>query len=846
MTAGVPRKTVLAIKGLVTTPNEFGVYPEGSCSTIENLLSRSANQWIVARDVETLTSIAFVSQVFERLISGAPGVVFGLTSDQSGTPAWRLYQNNGAAMDQFTLVSALSSTGLFDTTGYITPTIARSRLFLNSRRGVIVADYLAPASAGERVLRTAGLVQPRVNSFGTPTGSTLPDGVIVTYSVVHRRVTADGYVLVSTPSVPYRVYFSGSSGSYSINVSWEYTTDLQVGDTVELYRSAGILDPTGEADTGTSMRLVATKTVTSTDVAAKFVNIPDFQPMKAPLYETSGQEIYTSPYQEGSTGANLTPPVCRAMAQWGLYTFYGNITDEPSWTMDVPAGVFDTVNPAADNTFVRTRGIGLRRVTGTRTAGSAVVTAVSAAHLAGIVPGQRADVNVFPLNTTVVSVGASSITMSANTTVPGVGVETMVYDQLEINGNKFLIEDISDLVQQGTAGTSPWLAAFPSETMIFSTGFTSNYTVGTTILFRPNRSGVRTTITVRGTNGANYSPAIPDIAATAQTITQTERPNVLRWSKANQPEAVPSGNEAFVGSGAIIRMLPTTDCLWILCTDGVRRLSGSGGVWRIDLVDPTFIPIAPDACCVHNDVLYAYTPRGICSLSGTTTTLISRGVLDAEFPALQFSADKKIHLYVDPTNEELIVLRQNAASLTGASTIFVYSLLYQQWSTYVPSTTPLTCIGTFQPAAASTPAYPVFGWYGGAVTVGSIRSWRSDSGTPLDPVKLYLQPLYLADPLTNKRWIDVTWIGGAAGSVATSIDQYVDTSTGGGYSGGGLFVATAAGETRCSIGVTRARAIAPTLRLLAEVHNWPSAAPSVFKGLSVRVVPLTTQQKQKA
>lgn len=840
-----PRKTILAIRGLITTPNEFGVYPEGSCSRCENALARAANQWVIARDTELVCSLNSVGQVVSRLVGTAPGVVIAIAYDQAGPPTWWIRQNNGASTDNITLNSPVSSSGLFDATGYLTPTIARNRLYVNSRQGVLVLDKLAPASAGERVLRSAGLPQPTIQYLDSVPGAVIPANTLVSYAALVRRVTADGYVMVSPPTFAVRTLeTTGTARDYEMWLSWAYTTDFQVGDVVELYRSAGIPTSDLNSDSGTSMRLVSQFTLTATEIAARFVKVKDLRPMSAPLYETAGTEIYTSPYQDGSTGANLPPPVCKTIAQWGDYTFYGNVTDDPSWLIDVPGGIMDTAaGGAAATAFVRANGIGNRSFTGTTTIGSPTVTGISAADMVGLAVGQRwsAGAPFAVFNTTVIAVGASSVTMSANASSSATATFGLA-DVFSVNGaTDVMVYSMANLAWSVGFLLSGNMAVYPSETIPFQIGV-QPYVLGTTVLLAPKRPGYTTTLTVRGTNGQNYTPAIPDIAASPKTITQTERPNVLRWSRPNQPEAVPSGNEAFIGAGSIIRLLPTTDCLWALCTDGAYRITGAAGRWQRDLVDPTFIPIAPDACCVHNEVVYAWTPRGIASLSGTTTSLLTKGVLDAEFPPRQFEANAKIHLYANPTTEELIVVVQDPSTLSAASTIYVYSILYRQWSTYVPAQQALTAVGTFRPAAASGEPYPVFGWYGSGV-VPTVRSWRSDSGNVVGDAKFYLQPLYAGDPLMNKQWIDCTWIGGPANPVVTSIDQYVNAGT---YSGSGYLAGTANGESRGSIGIPRSAAIAPTLRLWGAFHSWPSYAPTVIKGLSLRYVPLTSQQRRRA
>lgn len=839
-----PRLTTLAIKGLVTTPNEYGVYPEGSCKVLENWRAAALNQWTVARDRFQIIQSGVTNDRIKRVVALSPGVFLTIQSDSSGT-TWSIYRNGDSA-NSFTLTSPLSFSSLFEPGGYLTSFVKRSRCFLNSKQGVLVLDDLNPSSAPARVFRSAGLPQPGLSGIVSFTaGDTIPDGVMVTYTALVRRVLSDGYVMTSPPVAPMRIWQSGYSSSREVSygIRWPVATDYKVGDQFEVYRSSGIGSATRDTDTGTSMRLVASKILDATDITNQGVSVTDRQAMVSPLYETAGAEIYTSPYQDGSLGANLPPPVCKAMAQWGDYTFYGNITDDPSWTYDVPAGTFDSsASGGVITAWVRQYGIGLRRFTGTITAGSATITGVSAADMVGIKVGQLWVTGPsFPYKTAVIAVGATTITMATNATVS----QTVggIADALEINGQQTPIDQISAVV---AVGGVDWLngnaSFYPSETLLYTGPSSAFYSTGATILIRPRRNGVYPTLSIRGTNGANYAPAIPDIAASPLVVTAKQRPNFFRWSRQNQPEAVPSSNEGIIGAGAIIRLLATTDCLWALCTDGAYRVSGEAGVWHSDLIDPTFVPVSPDACCVLNDVVYAYTPRGICSLAGVTTSLITRGVLDAEFPGQPFAESPLIHLCANPVTEEIMVIFENATQ-GGDATMYLYSTLYRQWSTIKFSDPKLTAAASVASSTTGLPNYMVFG---AQVSGGPPKtfSW-DDQGIALQALrpfpKLTLQPFYAGDPLTLKRWIDTTWL-------FNNVFQTRMVQSANGYSWEDVadivqIAENTALDARASLGIRPESAIGPSIRLNGYVVCSASGEAPVLKGLSIRYRPLTTQQK---
>lgn len=829
----VPRETMLKISGLITTPNEYGVYPEGSCARVTNMLSRSANQWEQARNHVLQAQSGTTGDVPYRIVGMDPGVFLGIYVDSATYTTWDLRVNGFTSL---LLTYPMSATDMFWSDGHLTPLVTRGRLFLNTKKGVIVLDNLDPqAYPGDYKLRLAGLVTPPSVDIALQTGgAALPNNVTATYALVLRRRYADGYLMLSGDSTHFAVQNTNYVNPVDVqfHVIWPNTNDLHEGDVLELYRSAGISDA-GVVDPGSSMRLVARHELDANNVSLGFAYITDRRPMTSPLYETSGEEIYTSPYAEGSTSSNREPPICKAMAQWGDYTFFANIVDPASWVMDVPGGFIQTPNPDAGTDFARTYGIGERRFTCSYTSGSATVTGISASEILGIVPGQKWWVEsspAFPSGTTVVSVGASSITMSANAILTGASVTGAVYDVLEINATAYSMTTLAEFMRfVGFEGDD--VQAFPSENVHFNRSI-YEYTVGVTVLITSSRNRTTDSFTVRGTNGQNYSPPIPEIDETAQTFSAAPRPNAFRWSKQNQPEAVPTANEGFAGAGDIIRMLPTTDQLWFLCTDGLRRLTGRAGQWQLDMVDPSYIPVAPDAACVMFDTLYAYTSRGVVAMRGIEPTPLTRGVIDDIFPGTPFSASRLQHMAANEAFEEIVFVAQDASDANSA-TMYVYSTLYRQWSSVTLSPMTLKAIGAMRPSSGAAP-YLLFGTGTGANTPAIYR-W--DGTGPLRNAEMQLQPVYAGDPMLVKQHVDVTWIVNT-GSFNTYCQGYFNGVTV--YAGGGFPIYdNRTHDARLTFGVPRNVAMGTSVKPSLTIGSGSNLA--VVKGVSLRIVPQTNQ-----
>lgn len=114
------------------------------------------------------------------------------------------------------------------------------------------------------------------------------------------------------------------------------------------------------------------------------------------------------------------------------------------------------------------------------------------------------------------------------------------------------------------------------------------------------------------------------------TSSNDEYINGLMWSKNQQPEHVPTAHIEFVGSKnyPIRRIVALRDSLFILKTDGVFRLTGTGGAWSIDALDTSTRIIAPDSAAVLNNQIFCLTDQGIVAISDIGVQVMSRPVED--------------------------------------------------------------------------------------------------------------------------------------------------------------------------------------------------------------------------
>src|SRR5690349_14727053 len=524
------RKTVVKPLGMMTTPNSYGLFPAGALRDAKNCVMRRPGEVMCAPAGTNYTTFGSTNYKLRHLAPMDAGHVIALWHD--GSNNWSASEGvPGGTQNACTFAVSSGSSAVFSQSR-VGSTRSRDRLLMNSELGVMVCDYMQPANSTQRTFRWAGIPQPGsvgVTNFSYTATGAIPDGVMVAYVAIITREYADGYILKSVPSVPVKMLNTGGASAVTWTLAVNVTNasaELQVGDFVEIYRTDGLATTAKTADPGGTFKRIIRHALTAGEIAGGSITVVDAQQVLSPYYTTDGVELYTNPYQEGSTAANRQPDICKAMATFKGFTFFGNITERAQWEFSVPAGINDqTVN--ATGTTKRQYGLGIRTVAGTVTNGSAVITGVNAANLVGIVREQlHLSSSPFPFGSRVIAVGVNTITMSANATANAASVQ--LSDSLEISGNP----GYSVLAYSSFASLTAEVSSNRTLSAFDSNGDSPGIVL---TIESPRPYGIfppTTSFTIRATNGANYSPPVPELATgTAQTFSPTPISNLLRWSK---------------------------------------------------------------------------------------------------------------------------------------------------------------------------------------------------------------------------------------------------------------------------------------------------------------------------
>lgn len=744
------QESIVRPLGLVTQPNRMGGFAPGALSFANGAAMRSPG---LLTKLPSWAAYSAAGSIW-AVNPSTPHLLLPLDSK-----TMCLGVSGGGVWDQ-RFVDAAASFGnqlngttpyfpwTFDSAGSVFATRNRDRILLNSNKGILINDDIAPASNGAALPRMAGLAPLPLSATESTSGtvSALLAGQVCALTIVWRRKFSDNYEIVSPPSPPVAVGALVAS-NVAVLSQWD-ATSLGVnrpiaGDVIEIYRTRS---QAVSVSLGNVFYLTASITLTAAQIAAKTAGYTDTTPDDR---VSSGRELYSNPGQTTPLSFKLAPPLAKALATFKGYTFYGYRTDAAKIDLTVLGGISATL--PAGTPSARLNGIGLRVLTGTFVSGSPTVTAISAADIVGIAVGQVLLPGPFAGGLTITAVGATTITMSgnanANTTVAFTTVDALLFPEGTIS-----VIDWSALSNQLPYAVDYSVFASATEPPVATPGtpYGITYSPRQFAIARTRAGGG--TFTIKASNPQNYQPKLPATTDTALTVSPTVVKNGLAWSEQGQPEAVPPVNTLTVGSGEIYAMHPTRDALWIFASDGLWRLSGTGGAagtaagfdWRVDPVDSTLSLSAPHAACVLRDTVYAYTSRGLVAISDSGIQELSSGVINDLLPGPPFSATASIQVAAHEGEDEIWVLAVSG----GVTTIFVYNVLQNAWTNSFGSND-----GTVDVILAyarytqkmmtmpPTGAAPLF-----------------TESTLFQPLTFQYQTLYNGNPFTLKRWQDATFV----------------------------------------------------------------------------------------
>lgn len=498
---------------------------------------------------------------------------------------------------------------------------ARRNLYLTTNAGVVkMTTHDAPS------LETSGMYAPgqAVISIAS-TGSWLPDGSLVAYRAVFRKIDVNTLETRSPPT-PWTFVANSTGADRGVDISIPLPLYAAAGDVIELYRSLAV--PAGTpSDT---MFLSQRYTITSGDVIAGFVAITDELDASQ-----LGEVLYTSSTREGIGGANNPPPRAFALAEWQGSVWAGAARYPHALVVDLVTAWTTPTTLTVSTTF------------GNYSAGTS--------STAGLRPGMVIGEPAFPDGTKIVLItsGTSFTTDQPANTTSGSVAAGQPGDTVTIDGTDYIAASATNLATRrfkvwnlpGNPGGSAFATARELAYVVSFTSFVGDDIVAQSVedvsVNVERRTGrmlfQRTDALAGAFTFSTTAPAGSFEAATSFTSTQETKPGRVVWSKPQEPEAFRALDYVDLGrddpDSQVMAFAPLSDALLVFKLDGVWSIYGTFPNFGVERIDDAII-MGGDAVTVIDDVAYARTNRGIVALTGAGVAAnLSEGVISGDLVA---------------------------------------------------------------------------------------------------------------------------------------------------------------------------------------------------------------------
>jgi hypothetical protein len=472
---------------------------------------------------------------------------------------------------------------------------SRGNLYVGTGIGVVKFDGVPDSITGVDMFITTGV--PVVFYADAIIGGTpgfLAVGNQVGYSIVGVKTDANGLIVRSRPTgVIYAANPAGVTRTVTLTIRTRVHPS-RLYDKFEIYRTRQF--PTSVTPDA-EMQLVGEVVPTST--ATTFSdNTAD---------GNRGATLYTSPSRDGAEGANDRPPACGAMAVFKNALFCGNTVG--------PWRLIESFLWGADKSTSAT-GIGTRTYVGTYLFGGNTITGM--ASTVGLQKGMVVPVEFG--GGYITNISGTTITMS--TTALSAGTNPITFHDAITVDNGTTWQSVSGLITAGSVPVGNTIVSYSIVPPIG--GYTSTFVIESIM------PGATSALQVKATHGDEWVSALPLYDATAATGTRDTNLNGLRWSKPDEPEHFPPSNYALVGDKkrAILGLVATRDALFIFKEDGIWRLTGTNGQYRIDPFDLTTRCVLPSSIVPLKNRIFMLSNRGVVAVSDEGVEVVSMAIDD--------------------------------------------------------------------------------------------------------------------------------------------------------------------------------------------------------------------------
>ncbi len=647
--------------------------------------------------------------------------------------------------------------------------IARDNLYLSDQRGVYKWQNTGNSTIN-RVWDTDMLLVDDDGWSGAATNQWLDNGEHVRYVGVVVFEDSNGVINRSAPGPGALV--NNTSGSSQEPELLLYITD----DVAE--------DPSFRG-----LEVYRTRTFANTIALPELyflvgeVPVADFSEASIGTYYTStyadiisAEDLGASLYTNDDL-ANFAPPEHLYHASFRGHEFWGNVSEKE---------IFPVLKTQSSDSNMS------HDMTGDITSGSNVVTNVTNN---GVEVGMLVFENTyFPRGTYVTDISGSTFTLSEDATGTQNSVFFNSWDTAYVlwgdgSESRFPLDSISNLWDGYTDSPFDLIDLFGT-----SLGFDSAYRYEFRVASRHRTA--RSGPAQMWVSNPEQFPDVdwPDLATgdgspTTGGLEAEQASHLARiyWSKFQEPEHttlanfVDVGNASGIGGGQIVGLGALREALIILKEDGVFRLTGDRGNWRIDPIDTSIRMIGGRTTRVLNDRVIALSERGLVSISASAVQDLTDGIISDWFrePGLGSHRAGDIRLFmvendgyhppllqaaVDTTNREYVLIAEGTRGGDSGSTpqALVYNAKTGSFTTWTLSPSAnLAALGYARgDYTDSVDQHPgiVFSRLNGSdqPEIVLIQNQPGVDGSDF-PVEIRFRARTEGDPTHIKLWVDSAW-----------------------------------------------------------------------------------------
>jgi len=442
-----------------------------------------------------------------------------------------------------------------------------------------------------------------------------------------------------------------------------------------------------DVDPGDDMKLVIEKNPTTAELKAGLITVVDSTPDSF-----KGEDLYTSPRQEGIAQSNDPPPFAKDIAVFKNMAFYANTKTVQRLFLTI-VGIDNLTGKKIrigniTYTFSSTENISLAQIQVFTTGLPSQNVDDTARSMVRVINRHANNTNIYARYISGTTDAPGKIVLeSRDLNDPAFKVLCNDFTVGSTNFNPNIAPQNNPITSISVSGTTTVTTTNPHGLVtgdkIFIVGSNSTPTIdGTRVVTvtGTNTFTVPVSVTVAGTEGAWKKES------EVETSDNESVKNRVYYSKLGLHEAVPEINFFNVGSGEkeIQRIVPLRDSLFVLKTDGVFRISGESPQ-SLSLVpfDNSTAIVAPDTAVVGNNQVFCFTNQGVTTISDTGVSVISEPLKDdilniTKFPNIQSTS---FAVFYDTDRKYLLWLPESPNDIS-APKAYCYNTTTNSWTNW--------------------------------------------------------------------------------------------------------------------------------------------------------------------